>query len=475
MMQFFLLLLFVTSIYQSNAFTGFHEEPQSDKQPEGGIVFFMCMVVGLSDVEYVSWNHNGKKISKDGQIIDKTVDERYMIDSNRLVGTFILHIWNIQRKDKGQFVCSVFNGENQMVAESQTANLTVLQIPQEHYPICSPIASSYVSGRNIDFMCRSEITDPPVQLKWKRNYVVVTSQAESNIGADYIVSYSIVASEIDKGSIFTCELTTSANSAIRRNCTVGPINILYAPHVRIEQTDVVVLGQEAIFICYSDSNPAEVTFEWVVDPPLDESMYILENERILRISNIQEFLNGSLIECKVTNSIGSRSQTLRINIFNSKTVKIQSKTEKVKSGNDDIETENDNSKSKYERLQTIAPGIKKNTGNDFSISLIVAIAVACIVVILGLALIPVGYMRYSRRQPSDTVSRGRPVSIPDVYFEPKDHVDPMLPQLGLSAPWMRTVGVQVPGECEYDVTYTQVSPQSRQAYYSQRMYTPASL
>ncbi|XP_033107911.1 cell adhesion molecule 2-like [Anneissia japonica] len=454
-----LFLLFMTYICSSNSFTGFELEPLNKKQSEGGIAYFNCMVTGLKEVEYVSWIHDGKKISENGIIIDKNVGDRYVVDGNSLLGTFHLHIQNIQRKDDGQFVCTVFKNGDQLVAQSQPANLTVLQVPRQHYPICSAISASYIAGTNIDFTCRSEITDPPVQLKWKRNSVDVTSQVEANIGADYIVSYSIVASENDKGSIFTCELTTSANSAIQRNCTSGPINILYAPHVRIKQTDLVVLGKEAIFICYSDSNPAEVKFEWVFNPPLDESVYTLENERILRISNIKAFLNGSFVECKVTNSIGSQSHILRIDIYNSysETVKIPSKKERVKSGNEEnnIETENDKTKSKHERPQSIAPGGTKNKQENFSISLIVAIAVACIVIILGLALIPVGYMRYTRRQPGDTVSRGRPVSIPEVYFEPKDHVDAMLPQVGLGAPWMRTVGVQVPGECEYDVTYTQ--------------------
>ncbi|XP_033107807.1 uncharacterized protein LOC117109545 [Anneissia japonica] len=475
-MQITLLLIFVINIYPSFTFTGFRKEPDNEIQPEGGVVYFNCMVIELDVLEYVSWIHDGNIISKGGIITDKHIDKRYIVDANSLHGIFNLHILNVQREDSGQFICNVFKGENDVVSASQPANLTVLQIPGEHYPICSPILSSYIIGKKIVVTCRSEITVPRAILTWKRNNVEATSHVETSIGTDYIVSYSLVASISDHRSLFTCELTTPANSAIRRNCSSGPINVLYAPQVRIEQTDVLVLGKEAIFICYSESNPPDVTFEWIFNPSLENSMYTLENERILRIPNTQKNINGTITECKVTNAIGSRSQTFKIIIFSSvpKNAKNPLGKEEIKTGKDsNLQTKKKN--SKHKNPETIDSVNKNKTNEDFSLPLIIAIAVACIIVILGLALIPVGYMRYTRRQPSDTVSRGRPVSIPDVYFEPKDHVDPILPQLGLAVPWMRTVGVQVPGECEYDVTYTQVSPQSRQAYYSQRMYTAASL
>ncbi|XP_033107805.1 cell adhesion molecule 2-like [Anneissia japonica] len=474
-----MFLLFLACIYPSSSFTEFRFEPQNNRQPEGGVAYFTCMVVDLNDMEYVSWIYGDEKISEDGIILDNQLDERYNIDGNALLGTFNLHIRNVQREDSGQFVCTVFNRENHLIAQSQPANLTVLQIPREHYPLCSPISASYKIGENIVVTCRSEITNPLADLTWKRNDAEVrSSQVETSIKTDaYIISYSFIASKNDQGSMFICEMTTPANIAIRRNCSTGPINVLYAPHVRIEQTDVAMLGKEAIFICYSDSNPPEVTFEWNINSQLNEDMYTLENERILRILHTQKDINGTIIECKVTNSIGSRSQTFKILIFNSGSKDAKSPLEKtkIKTGIEENNLDKEKTNSKRTKPETIDPVNRNKKNKDFSISLIIAIAVACIIVILGLALIPVGYMRYTRRQPNDTVSRGRPVSIPDVYFEPKDHVDPMLPQLGLAAPWMRTVGVQVPGECEYDVTYTQVSPQSRQAYYSQRMYTAASL
>ncbi|XP_033107803.1 uncharacterized protein LOC117109540 [Anneissia japonica] len=478
-MQFLLLLIVVINIYPSSSFTGFRKEPDKETQPEGGLAYFNCIVVNLNGMEYVSWIHDGKKISKDGTILDKKLDDRYNVDSNALLGTFNLHIRDVQRKDSGIFVCAVFKGNNQLVAESQPANLTVLQIPREHYPLCSPILASYKIGENIIVTCRSEITDPLADLTWKRNDGEVrSSQVQTSIKTDaYIISYSFIISKNDQRSMLICEMTTPANTAIRRNCSTGPINVLYAPHVRIEQTDVAMLGKEAIFICYSDSNPPEVTFEWNFNPALDEDMHTIQNERILRILNTQKDINGTIIECKVTNSIGSRSQTSKITIFTSvsKPTETALGKEEIKTGTKENNLDTEKTNSKHTNSETIKPVHRNKKNEDFSISLIIAIAVACIIVILGLALIPVGYMKYTRRQPSDTVSRGRPVSIPDVYFEPKDHVDPMLPQLGLAAPWMRTVGVQVPGECEYDVTYTQVSPQSRQAYYSQRMYTAASL
>ncbi|XP_033107809.1 uncharacterized protein LOC117109547 [Anneissia japonica] len=475
----FLVLFILTSIYPSNSFTGFRKEPQSDRQPEGGVAYFNCMVISLNSVEYVSWIHNGKKISEDEIIIGDKTDERYTIHSDTLLGAYNLNIQNIQRMDSGQFVCTVFERENNVIAQSQPANLTVLQIPREHYPLCSPISASYNIGTTIIVTCTSELTDPLALLSWKQNDAGVRpAQVEALIDGDmYKISYSFIASENNQRSIFTCEMTTPANTAIRRNCSTGPINILYAPHVRIEQTDVAILGKEAIFICYSDSNPPEVTFEWTFTPPLDKTMYTLENERILRILNMQKNINGTIIECKVKNSIGSRSQTFKIIIFSSGSKNTNSPFEKgnINTGIEEDNLDTEKANSKYTKSETVDPVNRNKKNEDFSVSLVIAIAVACIIAILGLALIPVGYMRYTRRQPSDTVSRGRPVSIPDVYFEPKDHVDPMLPQLGLAAPWMRTVGVQVPGECEYDVTYVQVSPQSRQAYYSQRMYTAASL
>ncbi|XP_033107808.1 cell adhesion molecule 2-like [Anneissia japonica] len=470
------VMFLVFSVCQTSSFSGFLKQPTDEKQAEGELAYFNCIIKRLDNTEYVSWLHNGHKISEDDRIIDRRNIDRYSIDYDPDVRKYNLQIQNVQRRDSGEYTCTIYNSGGIIVAESKSANFTVLQIPREHYPICSPIAARYSRGQAIIISCISENIEPPVRLKWKRNSVDITSGIDRKMTDDnHVVNYSFLAKKSDNRAMFICELTTSANPSIRRNCSCGPINIIYAPVVRIKQTGNIVLDKEAIFICYSDANPEEERFEWIFNPPIDRNMYLLENDRILRITDMKRILNNTKVMCQVTNSMGIGSSVLYINI-KSQVSSEESKADYV----DTTKSENkDRPKDKksipnHQLLITTSPDQQKNT-THISISLIVAIAVASIVVILGLAMIPVGYMRYTRRQPSDTVSRGRPVSIPDVYFEPKDHVDPMLPQLGLSAPWMRTVGVQVPGECEYDMTYTQISPQSRQAYYSQRMYTAASM
>ncbi|XP_033107806.1 cell adhesion molecule 2-like [Anneissia japonica] len=470
------VMFFVFWVHQTSSFSRFLKQPSDEKQAEGERAYFNCIIRRLDDTEYVSWLHNGRKISNDDRIIDQRNTDRFSIDYDPDFKKYSLQIQNIQRRDKGEYTCTIYNSGEIIVEESNSANFTVLQIPREHYPICSPIAASYSLRQIIVISCISEKIEPPVRLSWKRNNIDITSGIDRQMSDDNnIVNHSFLAKKSDNRAMFICELTTSANPSIRRNCSSGPINIMYAPFVRIKQTGNIVLGKEAIFICYSNANPQEVRFEWTFNPSIDINMYMLENNRILRIIDMKRILNGTKVMCQVTNSIGSGSSVIYINI--------QSQVSSEESKADYVDTMKSENKDRSKDLKTNtnhlvlitkSPDQQKDT-TRISISLIVAIAVASIVVILGLAMIPVGYMRYTRRQPSDTVSRGRPVSIPDVYFEPKDHMDPMLLQLGLSAPWMRTVGVQVPGECEYDMTYTPVSPQSRQAYYSQRMYTAASM
>ncbi|XP_071944614.1 uncharacterized protein [Antedon mediterranea] len=479
------LLLLTFVLYEVISFSGFQIEPSDISQAEGELVYFTCIVRKLDDSEYVSWLHNGHKISNNGVIITNAYSH-YSMDFDSAFGSYNLRIQNVQRRDKGGYTCTVYDSnDHQIVEKSRTANFTVLEIPQQQYPICTSTQTSYRVGQSVVLDCISEKTTPPALLRWVHNTRVSESGLQESLNGNYEKSYLFTAKQSDNREIFTCELTTSANPSLYRNCSIGPLDVLYAPTVRIEQTRDVILGNEAIFICYSDANPQETTFEWSFDPPISENMFVLENDIILRIKNTVSSLNGTSVICKVTNSIGSESSKLIVNVKLKESIynivetnngKETTKSEKPNERNDNKPT-NQNTNSNQNILHTRSPNnSNNNSSTDISISLVVIIALVCIIVILGLALIPVGYMKYTRRQHSDTISRGRPVSIPDVYFEPRDHIDPMLPQLGLAIPWMRTVGVQVPGECEYDATYnTQVMPQPRQVYYTQRMYPASSL
>ncbi|XP_071945687.1 cell adhesion molecule 3-like [Antedon mediterranea] len=477
------IFFYILMLHRTYSFSRFIKEPLDENQAEGDLTYFNCIVRELDETQYVSWLHNGRKISKNGVIIINTYSH-YSIDYDSTFGKCNLKIQNIKRSDQGEFVCTVYDSNDWIVDKSRTANFTVLEIPQQQYPICSSTKTSYRVGQRVVLQCISEKTTPLALLKWVNNIGGSESGLKESLSGNYEKTYSFTAKQSDNREIFTCELTTSANPSLYRNCSIGPLDVLYAPVVRIEQTRDVILGNEAIFICYSDANPQETTFEWSFDPPISENIFVLENDIILRIKNTINRLNGTSVICTVTNSIGSGSSKLIINVKSKESTnnvvetnnaKETKKFEKPNERNKN-KSKNQNSNSNQPLLQTRTPNNNNNSSNYISISLVVIIALVCIIVILGLAMIPVGYMRYTRRQPSDTISRGRPVSIPDVYFEPRDHIYPMLPQLGLAAPWMRTVGVQVPGECEYDATYnTQVMPQSRQVYYTQRMYPASSL
>ncbi|XP_071945697.1 uncharacterized protein [Antedon mediterranea] len=475
-------VLFILTLFFHEAilFSGFVSQPSDDSRGEGERVYFNCIVETLDTNEYVSWLHNRRIISNNDVIVLDQYMDRYTIDFDSDFGKYNLKIRNIQRIDKGQYECVIYDSNENVVSKSWIANLTVLEIPQGSYPICQNTKMSYIVGQRVLLACISETISPLALLKWKQNDIdILTGITEDTSSGNYKVSYSFIAKQSNNREIFTCELTTPANPSIKRNCSIGPINILYAPVVRIEQTRDVILGNEAIFLCYSDANPQETTFEWSFDPAIDETLYLLENEIILRIKNTVRSFNGTSVICKVTNSIGSGSNKLIVNVKTKESIHIangNSVKDTTHSKYDTPIKQNKDANSNQQILLTKSPTKNNSNNTDISISLVVIIAVVCIIVILGLALIPVGYMRYTRRQPSDTISRGRPVSIPDVYFEPRDHIDPMLPQLGLAAPWMRTVGVQVPGECEYDATYnTQVMAQPRQVYYTQRMYPASSL
>ncbi|XP_071945693.1 uncharacterized protein [Antedon mediterranea] len=467
-------------LQRTYSFSGFIKEPLDENQAEGDLTYFTCIVRELDETQYVSWLHNGRKISKNGEIIINTY-AHYSIEFDSAFGSYNLRIQNVQRRDTGRYTCTVYDSNDQIVEKSRTANFTVLEIPQQQYPICSSTKTSYRVGQYVVLNCISEKTTPPALLRWVHNIGGSESGLKESSTGNYEKSYSFIAKQSDNRAIFTCELTTSANPSIERNCTIGALDVLYPPIVRIQQTRDVILGNEAIFICYSDANPQETTFEWSFDPPISENIFVLENDIILRIKNTISSLNGTSVICKVTNSIGSGSSKLIVNVKLKESInnvvetnngKETKKSEKPNERNKN-KSNNQNYNSNQQLLQTRSPNNKNNSSTDISISLVVIIALVCIVLILGLAMIPVGYMRYTR---SDTINRGRPVSIPDVYFEPRDHIDPMLPQLGLPAPWMRTVGVQVPGECESDATYnTQVMPQPRQVYYTQRMYPASSL
>ncbi|XP_033107878.1 cell adhesion molecule 3-like [Anneissia japonica] len=431
----------------------FTTNPNEQVTKEGGSAYFFCIFEeDLGDGMELAWLRSGIRISNIyNEVIPNVVDDpsRYTIESAE--NRYGLSIRHIKRSDATEYACAVYNS-NIETKKAEAAVLIVNEIPQK--PVCLIVDDSYTEGTEATIKCRVENTNPPATVKWKiGNEILNTDEMEETGKSEWkYYTYKFWPSYNDNRATYTCQVTTEADENFVDNCTTGAINVLYKPRVNIQESATINEGQEAVIFCEADANPEALTYSWTFEPQIPEDKIRLENNnKILRILNPTKNLNQTKVICTSRNKVGYASAYVNLVIRSP-----QLKTYNTGSVYDPALSDNQ---------------VNEDQGLAFTVPLILALAGGCSVLFLFLLLIPICYIHMFGRK-SVMTPDGRIIAQPDIYFEPRDRIMPPLPGLPDGLTWVRSVGVQVPGEAESESSfYAEISGSRKSACSAYGSYT----
>ncbi|XP_033107890.1 nephrin-like [Anneissia japonica] len=410
-------------------------QPNDQDVKEGEQALFVCTVNSLSRLQKVAWKQNNKIIT----IGDESkVPEQFSIRVDVNIHQYTLVISKTKRThDNSEIQCCIREGENDRKC-SDTARLNINQVPGKEFPECSPKTEIYRSPDPVTLTCITELTDPKVNLEWWVARKMVSSRPAREEHNQLVLRYTFDAKPEDDGKFVRCRMYSTV-LAIERNCTIGPLNVQFAPNVTIQAPTEISVGREAVFICSGIAKPRARKYDWKLDGNPSPDEYRIESSGfVLRIFKPEKF-NKTSIQCSVSNSEGTRSAKFVIN------VKPRKQTSYFPSQN--------------LTRRVVSPDAMSQSSNpdEMTIAMILAITGSCSFVIVLLMLIPLCMVRlFSQKVTMD--ASGRIIAQPDVYFEPKDTILTNEPSLHDTVTWRRNVGIQVPVdlECGSESMYAEV-------------------
>ncbi|XP_071945198.1 CD166 antigen homolog [Antedon mediterranea] len=405
---------------------------------EGDEVTIFCTVKNLG-IYNVSWLRDAQRITLNKVVL---VDKSYYEILNHGENDFALKIEPVRRDDdRWDYKCAVFDNDVMITTHTLPAKVKVLEVPKSKYPICDPIKSGYIENSVVRVTCRGETIQPKVKLEWTKNGTTLegTSDLDKNRKED-LLNYTFVAQQNDSGALLKCSMFVKITGKTMF-CSPGQLNVLYKPKITIHVPDSLPVNKEAVYICLSNANPQTHTHKWNIPDHLKSDPF-QPNQAVLRITpTIND--NMTEIACTATNSIGSATKKITLNLQKS-------------------ESSTNTRESK--------PSVNNENTDSSTVSLfaIVLVAVGCSSLILLLMVIPVCYYYTCQRQEEGLYMPRRPPIMlqPDVYSEPKDmafssdpnenRTLPMIPSRTVHGKWKRSVGVQVPLEIEIEDVYAHV-------------------
>ncbi|XP_033124466.1 uncharacterized protein LOC117122818, partial [Anneissia japonica] len=152
------ILLQITFVSPANLV--FVESPSNTKIVEGQSTKLSCVASytgTLPTTGTISWQKFGEIINPEtDRFIRGRFSIHYVITKSLMLSN--LKIEDIIRSDSGEYSCYVTkNGTSgQVIARSDVATITVLEIPASMYPLCRSSSDSVVQGEQILLSCFSE-------------------------------------------------------------------------------------------------------------------------------------------------------------------------------------------------------------------------------------------------------------------------------------------------------------------------------
>ncbi|XP_033118886.1 cell adhesion molecule 2-like [Anneissia japonica] len=406
--------------------------PKSKTVLEGKDVELSCLISGSVLDHNLSWLKYDKKITAGRSILDLSglQDRDVFLDITELVNasTYKFVIRNAEKSDEGEYACAVFQGNEEFISDIGT--LTVNQLPDPIFPVCGQITNPIYNGKRVNLECEGEVIDPPINLRLLKSVTGIKEDTKvlKNQWTTPIL-HSFIANPYDNNAIFTCQLTTPADSSIVRNCSFGPLNVWYKPNITIQHAGTTLSGREAIFICQTNANPPVTEFIWQFDPPLNIDRYEIDDiGQVLRILRVTIDDNGLIVRCAAKNTVGQVTYHVTMEVIDTDNgSKNKPKTNAIESTND-----------------------KQSEKKSISLSVLLAVVSVLVLVIVFAIIIPVYYFCICSTNVETVVGQ------PDVYFEPQDRLTLPLPNKRHSVLWRRSFGAQVPTDRDVDAMYLEI-------------------
>ena len=259
--------------------------------PEGDFTAFQCDAGGNPPPTF-SWSFNtplsnsSYNISDDGQLLTQL--DFLTCNTTDIIAT-----------------CEVSNSQGKFAA-----NTTLCKVPN-----CSPNSTAFdaLEGEIRTLTCT--VDESVDELGWDRTDLITGDEYPLGDSAMDMTSieYQWVVDRGQANSLFTCIATSSSLSAqpfSEGYCNSGPLNEVFFPpeNVTIAPATKTVNGVDyETYWCSADGNPMEITYNWVINPKLNSSLYeITDSNQNLQIKgNISCETEDIRATCTATNAVGS--------------------------------------------------------------------------------------------------------------------------------------------------------------------------
>ncbi|XP_033114869.1 uncharacterized protein LOC117115264 [Anneissia japonica] len=409
----------------------FQITPQNITTLKGNVAQFMCILTGLEDNHVVRWYRNNEQISEGPSVFPQYASSM-RIDTDLELFHYNLVIPSVSRDDNAtNYHCSVYEGSQRRLISTDTAILIVQEIPNlEYYPNCKRSDKTFHENRNANLVCMSEKGYPVVKLKWYYNGRELDQHVEYS---DMVTATTRVAiSKEHKEASFVCSLTTEVDINLSKNCTIGPIPVLYKPTTEIQGQDILYEGTDGVYVCYSDASPEVKDYTWDLPKHLPPDKYEYENNRqVLRLIGLTKNDNGTIIKCSTSNSEGKDVGKFIIRV----------------SGQESI--------SEVNGLPTGSSSVDPNKKTSSTAAMLSVVGGCLLFLASIMAFLLCSIILYTRRQAG--IYAGNHVPQPDVYYVPKDSIDATSGSTYQTGKWKRSIATQVPNDLELEsITYAEI-------------------
>ena len=326
-----ILLSCLSCVIATLTFTGQPEDIMVDK---GGRVRLRCRIAGLNENYVVVWTKNHRNITIDSNIIGDrfTVDKRYRIIGGFKHGYFDLRIRDINWLDDGTYSCRVHerisknatsghpvhNNSTRIlgrkVLQSVTGKVKVYYLPSYKYPHCpSKNGRRDVTVGEVVPVCFSDNGYPDINMALRdtENPLNILHEDPNRVQIEKMPSgfifLTLNITQMEHNKSYLCVASSSEFPYYTQKCTVGPFNVQFKPRVGIRPLRYgLQSGEDAVFICEADANPAPASVQWSIYPPIDSSfVHFFDHNRTMHILKIKPEYDGRMLSCTVTNSRGS--------------------------------------------------------------------------------------------------------------------------------------------------------------------------
>ncbi|XP_071943127.1 uncharacterized protein [Antedon mediterranea] len=242
---------------------------------------------------------------KDGILVDKN-DSRITYDEvERGNGQYTLRITSLKRSDKGNYnaKCEIYSRED---IRTQNAELTLIEIPAEEYPICTTWKKTYNIMDLVNVTCVSENINPQPNLKFERRKTNSTILGnETNIW----ISMEFRAVPNLNGQSYTCRQFGDRLSAEYCEITLNVTNEINV--TILEQEDKLYDVGDIIKLQCIGNYSKRANFSWFIN-----EKKILQYSNMVEIKIEKYMNNGDNVTCKIIENSpeeGNASVSLRIN------------------------------------------------------------------------------------------------------------------------------------------------------------------